>query len=215
MALISDAAMVLFYDIEGEDADHDDWHSHEHFAERLSVPGFLRATRWIALDGGPRNLVLYEVTGTDVATSRPYLDRLNAPTPWTQAMMPRFRGMVRGFCTVAAGAGFGLGGEVLALRFVPEDGEAVVARLGSVLPELARRRGLVGAHLLRPAPPPPMTREQALRGRDQVMPWLLLVMGYEAAFDGIGDMLREAGAGEVTAGRYRMHYTAGEGEVPS
>ena len=83
MALCSDAAMVLFYDIEGDTADHDHWHSHEHLHERLSVPGFLRATRWIATGPGPRYLVTYEVSGTDVATSQGYLDRLNDPTPWT------------------------------------------------------------------------------------------------------------------------------------
>lgn len=103
--MLGEAVMVLFYDIEGDDADHDDWHSHEHFAERLAVPGFLRAVRWVALDDGPRNLVTYDVTGTDVATSQPYLDRLNDPTPWTGAMMPRFRGMVRGFAEVLAGRG--------------------------------------------------------------------------------------------------------------
>src|SRR3546814_5593036 len=46
MALCSDAAMVLNYDIAGDTADHDDWHSYEHMHERLSVPGFVRATRW-------------------------------------------------------------------------------------------------------------------------------------------------------------------------
>ncbi|MGF1623222.1 MAG: hypothetical protein ACFCUR_21780 [Rhodomicrobiaceae bacterium] len=92
--------MVLFYDIDGDDnaddnADHYDWHSYEHLHERLSVPGFLRATRWVATEGTPRYMVTYEVSGVDVATSPGYLDRLNDPTPWTSDMMPRFRGMTR------------------------------------------------------------------------------------------------------------------------
>ena len=66
MALCSDAAMVLMYDIAGDPADHDDWHSREHFHERLSVPGFLRATRWVATEGGPRFLVTYEVESVEV-----------------------------------------------------------------------------------------------------------------------------------------------------
>ena len=123
MALYSDAAMVLFYDIDGDPADHDDWHSHEHFHERLSVPGFLRATRWIASRGAPRCMVIYEVSGTDVATSKGYLDRLNDPTEWTNAIMPRFRGMTRGFCTMVASAGFGFGAAAAALRFTPEEGQ--------------------------------------------------------------------------------------------
>jgi hypothetical protein len=42
MALVSDSAMVLYYDITGDNADHDDWHTYEHMHERLSIPGFLR-----------------------------------------------------------------------------------------------------------------------------------------------------------------------------
>src|SRR3546814_15058199 len=91
MALCSDAAMVLNYDIAGDTADHDDWHSYEHMHERLSVPGFVRATRWVATAGAPRYMVIYEVTGTDMAIAPAYLARPNNPTPWTSAMMPRFR----------------------------------------------------------------------------------------------------------------------------
>ncbi|MDF0602232.1 hypothetical protein P1J78_15940 [Psychromarinibacter sp. C21-152] len=204
--------MVLLYDIEGDDADHDDWHSHEHFRERLSVPGFLRATRWIAEDEGPRNFVIYEVTGTDIATSQPYLDRLNNPTPWTSAMMPRFRGMTRGFCEVVAGAGLGLGTAALVLRFTPAAGTEAdfTEGLRTVLPDLTMRRGLVAAHLLRPAPPPPMTREQELRGRDREVPWLVVVSGYDAAaLAPLGDLgLTQLGAGAVASGRYRLHHTA-------
>src|SRR3546814_11484424 len=93
--------------------------------ERLSVPGFVRATRWVATAGAPRYMVIYEVTGTDMATAPDYLARLNNPTSWTSAMMPRFRGMMRGFCTVTAGAGFGLGHAALSLRFMPAAGRAV------------------------------------------------------------------------------------------
>ena len=46
-------------------AEHDDWHTHEHLPERLSIPGFLRGTRWVALQGQPRYLVLYEVERLD------------------------------------------------------------------------------------------------------------------------------------------------------
>ncbi|GGE58287.1 hypothetical protein [Actibacterium pelagium] len=223
MAQCSDAAMVLFYDIDGETSDHDYWHSYEHFHERLSVPGFLRATRWIATKGAPRYLVTYEVTDVDVARSQPYLDRLNAPSDWTSEMMPRFRGMVRGFCRVAASAGFGLGRSVAALRFTPEDGreQAVIDWLGGQMaPFLASQRGAVSAQLLRPEPPPPMTREQALRGADQAMPWVFLLHGYDPdTLDLLrktylgAQHLKEHGIKDVTVGRYTFHSTASAQEV--
>ena len=47
--------MLLGFDIEAPAiAEHDEWHTHEHLPERLSIPGFLRGTRWIAVRGAPR-----------------------------------------------------------------------------------------------------------------------------------------------------------------
>ncbi len=209
MALCSDAAMVLMYDIAGDPADHDDWHSREHFHERLSVPGFLRATRWVATEGGPRFLVTYEVESVEVGTSEAYLARLNDPTPWTSAMMPRFRGMRRGFCHVAASAGFGLGAFASATRFMP--GEGIADRIASdLMPAMTARRGIAGVFLFRPTPPPPMTREQSLRGPDQPMPWLLLATAHDA--DALDDALDptefRSAAGPVEFGRYTLAHTA-------
>jgi hypothetical protein len=219
MALSSNAAMVLYYDIAGDTADHDDWHTYEHMHERLSIPGFVRATRWIAEAGAPRYMVIYEVTGTDIATSPAYLERLNNPTPWTSEMMPRFRGMVRGFCAVVAGAGFGLGHAAISLRFtVTEDRATALARwlADEAMPALASRRGMAGVHLLHPAPPPPMTKEQAIRGPDAPMSWLLLVTGHEdealqqarAAHLDTAMLERQGAEPGSIAGRYRLHYTA-------
>ena len=219
MALTSDAMMVLFYDISGDTNGHDDWHSYEHFHERLSVPGFLRATRWIATEGGPRYLVTYEVSDVDVATSDGYLERLNNPTLWTGEIMPRFRGMTRGFCDVVTSCGFGFGQSAVAIRFTPNEGaENKLSGWISqeLLPDLASRRGMVGAHLMRPVPPPPMTREQALRGPDQAMPWLVLATAYDTgvlrqvATDKLTlSAFADHGASpDLTTGLYQLHCTA-------
>ena len=224
MALCSDAAMVLYYDITGDTADHDDWHTYEHMHERLSIPGFVRATRWLASAGAPKYMVIYEVTGTDVATSAAYLERLNQPTPWTAAMMSRFRGMVRGFCSIVAGSGFGLGQAAVSLRFTPLAGQE--ARLTDwlareALPAMASRRGMAGVHLLQPEPPPPMTKEQSLRGPDTPMSWLLLATAYDAdalqraigAHLAPQALVQQGAAPEMTVGRYALHYTATAQEV--
>ncbi|WP_370156284.1 hypothetical protein [Ferrovibrio sp.] len=226
MAFCTEAAMVLYYDIAGDTADHDDWHTYEHMHERLSVPGFMRASRWVAADAAtaPRYLVVYEVTGTDIATAPAYLERLNNPTPWTSAMMPRFRGMVRGFAAATAGAGFGLGCAAVSLRFAPQPGreQALIDSLGrDILPAMASRRGMAGLRLLRPAPPPPMTREQAIRGADAPLAWLLLATAYDAGAlqDAVADhcggaALKQAGAAPgIAAGRYSLHYTASAPEA--
>ena len=40
--------------------------------------------------------MLYELEQYDVLTSKGYLDRLNAPTPWSTKMMPHHVGMITG-----------------------------------------------------------------------------------------------------------------------
>lgn len=182
MALLGSAAMVLSFDIDPAAADeHDDWHSREHLPERLAIPGFLRGSRWAALDGSPRYLVLYEVADIDVLGSAPYLQRLNNPTPWTQKMMKSYRGMRRGFCRVVASCGAGLGGSALLLRFAPAPEREATLRAWLVeraLPALADLAGIASAHLLHAAGTPAMTAEQRIRGRDADFGWLLLATGY-------------------------------------
>ena len=47
MPLLGSAALAMWWDIAPQVlADFEDWHSHEHFTERLGIPGFHRATRW-------------------------------------------------------------------------------------------------------------------------------------------------------------------------
>ena len=216
MMLGAKGAMVLFYDIAADAIeDHDDWHTHEHFPERLSIPGFLRASRWVATAGSPRYLVIYEVAAVGVLSGAPYLERLNHPTPWTARMMPNFRGMVRGFCGVTSDSGSALGRALLSIRFSALPGRESELRqwlAGEVLPGIAQRPGLASAHLLEPAARPPMTKEQAIRGRDADMPCVLLVTGYsEDALARIGSdalaverMAERGGSPESTRGRYRL-----------
>jgi hypothetical protein len=183
MPLLGPAAMLLTFDIAPEAiAEHDHWHTHEHLPERLSIPGFLRGTRWIALQGQPRYLVLYEVATLATLTSDAYLERLNNPSAWTAKMMPHYRGMGRGFCAVSGSHGLGFGHVARLLRFKPkaESTSALRTWLQSVLPGLPAMPGLSSAHLLEGAATPPMTNEQRIRGVDANLDWALLLTGYDA-----------------------------------
>ena len=63
MALLGRAAIAMWWDISAErKAEFEDWHSHEHFPERLAhcrASSAARAGR--AADGGPGFFVLYEL----------------------------------------------------------------------------------------------------------------------------------------------------------
>jgi hypothetical protein len=192
------AAVTIWCDVAFDvRAEFDDWHAHEHVPERLSIPGFLRASRWIAADGGTGNLMLYETQSEETTASGPYLERLNHPTPWSRKMMPHHRNMVRSLCRVQYRCGAGLGQALLSVRFSPEGDreEGLAAWLASKLASLPARRGLVSAQHLRNIARPDLapTTEQKLRGGDAAADWIVLVTGYDA------DALASLAAGELGA----------------
>jgi hypothetical protein len=126
--------------------------------------------------------------------------------------------MVRGFARVVAAAGYGLGNAALALRFTPRAGEEARLRaaLSARLPSLATARSMASAQLFEPAPPPPMTGEQAIRGRDTPLPWLLLVTAYDAAALAPLEaaLLPELDPlARLESGTYSLHFTATAAEV--
>ncbi|GIK83172.1 MAG: hypothetical protein BroJett024_42770 [Alphaproteobacteria bacterium] len=177
------AAMLLLFDLTPDAiVEHDDWHTREHMSERLSIPGFVRGSRWTALSDGPRYFVMYEVESIDVLGSAAYRQRLDNPTPWTAKMMRSYVGMRRAFCEVVAGYGAGIGHAALLLRLEPLRDRRTQAHesLRERLAGLARRTGIVSAHLLVSALDPRMTREQEIRGRDERIDSAVLVTGYSA-----------------------------------
>jgi hypothetical protein len=187
MALKGKAALAMWWDIAPEDRPgFEHWHSTEHFAERMAVPGFLSGARWAALSGSPHYFVLYELTGLDVLSSEPYRERLNHPSPWTTRTMARFRNMVRSQCLVRGSQGGGIAQALLTLRFSPQPGQAPRLRewiVQQLLPALVAKAGITGAHLIENAVPAvpfdQQTAEQKLRGGDAVADWILLVSAYD------------------------------------
>ena len=78
--------------------DYERWYFHEHLPERLGVPGFLVGRRYEAVSGAPRFLTYYEARSPDVFVSKPYLERLNDPTPWSTEVLQNFRDTNRTIC---------------------------------------------------------------------------------------------------------------------
>jgi hypothetical protein len=224
MPLLGQAAMLLLFDIVQEAIpEHDDWHTHEHLPERLAIPGFVRGTRWAAVHGQPGYLVMYEVEGLATLASSAYLERLNNPSPWTSKMMPHYRGMIRGFCSVAGSFGFGMGRAGLLVRFKPAGQAGASLRrtlLEGVLPQLPSRPGIGSVHLFEAALAPQMTNEQRIRGADAGFDWAVLVTGYRqealaslVQADLGSAQLEKLGAAEILAAMYRMEYSLTQREL--
>jgi hypothetical protein len=185
MALLGTAVLAMWWDVSAAMlSEFEDWHSHEHFPERLGIPGFRRASRWRSADDTGGIFVMYELEGHETLSSSPYLAHLNAPTAWSTKMMPHHRNMVRSQCRVLETRGANVARHALTVRLSPASGRdaSLRASLRSLIEQVATRPGLTGAHLMRhERPPVAATAEQKLRGDDREADWVLVVSGYDSA----------------------------------
>ncbi|VWX61737.1 conserved hypothetical protein [Burkholderiales bacterium 8X] len=186
MALLGQGAIAMWWDMAPEHrVEFEDWHTHEHFPERMGIPGFRRGSRWSAVDGGEGFFVMYELEAYETLVSPAYLARLNAPSPWSTRMMPHHRNMVRSQCRVLESRGGALSRYVLTLRLSPvEDAsEALRSHFGRLAEQLSNRPGIAAGHLLQNQTPQlAMTTEQKIRGGpDPTADWIFLACGYDRA----------------------------------
>lgn len=219
--MLGQAALAMWWDMDAAvRAEFEHWHAHEHFPERLALPGFARASRWADAGGGEGFFVLYELAAYDALVSPEYLARLNAPTSWSTRLMPHHRNMVRSPARVVASAGSAVSGQALTLRFAPAPGseERLREHLRGLVRTLPGEPGLAGAHLLRtelPAIAP--TTEQRIRGlADRAADWIFVVNGYDGAnvarlAHGLlseGELVAAGAQAGVVAGTYALRLSA-------
>ena len=186
MSLLGTGALAMWWDIAPDiKAEFENWHSHEHFPERMAIPGFLRVTRWTSAGGGDGIFVMYEVEKHETLASPQYVARLNAPSPWSTKMMPHHRNMVRSQCYVLVSHGGAVTRHALTLRFSSQTDRDADARgyfnsLGRVI---VSQTGLVGMHLLKHRPPAiAQTAEQKLRNAaDKTADYVFVASGYDLA----------------------------------
>lgn len=201
-----------------------DWHSREHFPERMGIDGFLRGSRWSNIDGGTGFFVMYELESYETLTSPGYLQSLNNPTPWSVKMMPHHLHMVRSQCKLLSSFGGGLGKAVMTIRLSPDEGQeaSLLDWLKKLLARLAESRGITGAHLLQTrTPEAAMTQEQKIRGGDAVADWIVLLSSYETevlqhamANELSPQSLKSAGAGaSITHDIYALSFSLGKHDL--
>src|SRR5688572_29386802 len=92
-SLLGPAVLLSWANIpEQFEDDYNNYYTFEHIAERITIPGFLRARRWVgnpqASSAAPsgaygKYLTLYETADKGVLTSDAYFHHLNNPTPWS------------------------------------------------------------------------------------------------------------------------------------
>ena len=110
--------LAIWSDVERSNlTDYRHWLTREHTTERVTTEGFLanRVFRAVRADI-ERFFILYELETPEVLDGPAYLARLNAPSPWSQRIMPQLGNFIRGGGVVTARAGRGEGATIVALR---------------------------------------------------------------------------------------------------
>ncbi len=129
MPLSGQAMLITLMDADpAEERNFNQWYDNEHIIERVSIPGFLEARRYIAVAAEPKYLNFYTTETLDVLRSPAYLQALRNPTAWTQHHMPKFRNFTRAVARVSASRGQGRGGALAFSRIRPSDADAAALR---------------------------------------------------------------------------------------
>jgi hypothetical protein len=163
-----------------EETDYLHWLVREHTSERVGVPGFLGVRVFKARSEAMcRYFILYRLENAAVIASPAYLERLNAPTEWSQKIMPILKNFVRGGGRIIAEEGAGTGTAILPIVCRTSDVAAVKAVLGAIRDS----DRVVAVRLLEVDPDGTLipTTEKAIRSDEQSFAALLLVEGLDDA----------------------------------
>ncbi len=193
MALLGKGVLAIWNDItDSAEAEFVQWHIREHIPERVGLPGFLRGRRYVAHRGHPKYFNFYETETPQTLESPAYRARLNAPTPWTRAVVKEFRDTSRTICEVVASRGTGEGAwiETIQIGAVSDTGAFSRGMVSTLMTDISGRDGIIGVHFLRGVEGQgnASTAESKLRNQpDAKCEWILLI---EAADNGFLEALR-------------------------
>ena len=151
MALRGKGMLVVYTEVKPRhERDLNEWYNREHIDERVNLPGFHRARRYVAVKGSPKYLATYECDSVKDLATPGYLHLLANQTPWSQSVTGRFTHFTRMTLRVQLDFTHGEGGALTTVRFVPNPPmrRALVDWLNKALPAAVAKPGMVGAAVL-------------------------------------------------------------------
>jgi hypothetical protein len=168
--------LAIFNDcVAGREAEFEQWFQGEHLQERLAVPGFLFGRRHQAISGSCGYFNFYLVGHPSVLTSKPYLDRLDHPTPLTRKVMSEiFINMNRSICHRTLRLGAFRGAYAVTARFneVPD-----MSALAGPAETLVKDTSIASCEIWHAVDRAgqPVSMEEKLRGGDKKIEACLMV----------------------------------------
>ena len=183
----------------GREAEFEAWFQGEHLIERLAVPGFLFGRRHEAISGSSGYFNFYLVESPAVLTSKPYLERLDNPTPMTRKVMSEiFINVNRTICRRALRRGDFRGAYAVTARFNEQPDVGVLTSLAETL---VQDTNIAACEIWIAVDPAgqPVAMEEKLRGGDKKIKACLMVDTLrQSEAEKIGERLsRQFSAAEV------------------
>jgi hypothetical protein len=182
MSLAGKAVMINWSNVAPQHRDeYYAWHDREHIAGRVSLPGFLRGRRHLAIDADRDIFNLYEVQDLRALTGEAYVAKTNNPSAATQATAAMITDAIRALAHVRYTAGIGVGAFVQTLRFdARPDGEASLEMFltHDALPAITALPGVAGVHLCVADKAASSVVSKERKGRSTRIPtWSVIVEG--------------------------------------
>lgn len=224
MPLAGKGMLLTSMDIDPSDeAEFNRWYDREHLEERVAIPGFLEARRYIAHQGHPKYLSLYSTETFDVLDSPAYRKALANQTDRSKAVIARFKNMIRAVAriTISHGSGRGAALGIIRLRAAAGDQEKLRAAVRDrVAPDLPD--GIVSLHLIEsdPALSKPLTGD-ASAAQPGAGDWFILIDGTDvnAVSAAIAEYFASVVAFKrdvvVSKGIYSLMWDLAESDIPS
>jgi len=206
--------LAIFNDCRpGREAEFEAWFQGEHLVERLAVPGFVFGRRHKAIADTPGYFNFYMVEMPEVLTSKPYLERLDHPTPMTRTIMSEvFINMNRTVCRRIVRRGSFRGAFAVAARFNQTPDETALA---GVLEKLVADTAVAGGEiwLAFDAAAMPVSMEEKLRGGDKKIAGALMIETlYEQGAQAVGALLGKQFP-QADIGIFRVLCQIGRGDL--
>ncbi|MDO9059126.1 MAG: hypothetical protein Q7U92_08925 [Bradyrhizobium sp.] len=219
MPLAGTGMLLTSMDIDPSDeAEFNRWYDREHLEERVAIPGFLEARRYVAHDAQPKYLSLYSTETFEVLDSPAYRTALANQTAWSKANIARFRNMIRAVARITISRGQGRGAALGIVRLRPVDKDKLRTALRNQL-EPGRLDGIVSMHLLEsdPSLSRPITDDPS-GPNPGAGDWFVLIDGtdVEAVSAAIANRLEDAAIKSqvISSGVYRLMWDLAKSDLP-
>lgn len=153
MALYGKGLLMTFSEtLASDEEDFNEWYNREHIDERVWMPGFHRARRYVDAEGTAefKYFATYETNKVEELADPDYMELLKDQSDWSKKVMATFTKFDRVTAEISIDLSHGFGGGCSIARFFPKTEEMEQLRKylkNDLFPQMIASSAVVGAIL--------------------------------------------------------------------